>query len=238
MTALSQAKQVMDPSIVLGTRDVEMKSDLEAQYLAGSPVRITPAWKRGMDILGALTALVLLGPAMAGIAVLIRLTSRGPVIFSQLRSGQGGVPFRIYKFRTMVSDAEVLKKDILHLNERSGPAFKMRNDPRVTVIGRLLRSSSLDELPQFFNVLVGDMSLVGPRPLPVEECRSSQDWHRRRLAVKPGITCIWQVSGRDQSCFDRWMRQDIEYIERQSLRLDIKLLFKTIPAVLSRRGAH
>ena len=113
MTALSQAKQVMDPSIVLGTRDVEMKSDLEAQYLAGSPVRITPAWKRGMDILGALTALVLLGPAMAGIAVLIRLTSRGPVIFSQLRSGQGGVPFRIYKFRTMVIDAEDRKQELL-----------------------------------------------------------------------------------------------------------------------------
>ena len=228
----------MEPELVFGESHAGMKSALQAKFVAGAANSITPAWKRVIDILGALIALVLLAPAMVGIALLIRLSSRGPVIFSQLRGGQGGVPFRIYKFRTMVIDAEDRKQELLQRNERNGPAFKLRNDPRVTGIGRLLRRSSLDELPQFFNVLVGEMSLVGPRPLPVEECLASQDWHLRRLAVKPGITCIWQVSGRDDSCFDSWMRQDIEYIQRHSLLLDITLLFKTIPAVLSRRGAH
>lgn len=191
-----------------------------------------------MDLVGATVAIVLFGPQMLLIALAIKLGSSGPVLFTQMRSGRGGVPFKVYKFRTMVVDAEARKQEIMHLNERNGPAFKMKDDPRVTGIGRFLRATSMDELPQFFNVLFGDMSLVGPRPLPVDEAGATDQWHRRRLEVKPGLTCIWQVSGRDRSCFDHWVRQDIEYIEKHSLWLDIKLILKTVPAVLSRRGAH
>jgi lipopolysaccharide/colanic/teichoic acid biosynthesis glycosyltransferase len=191
-----------------------------------------------MDLVGATVAIVLFGPQMLLIALAIKLGSSGPVLFTQMRSGRGGAPFKVYKFRTMVVDAEARKQEIMHLNERNGPAFKMKDDPRVTGIGRFLRATSMDELPQFFNVLFGDMSLVGPRPLPVDEAGATDQWHRRRLEVKPGLTCIWQVSGRDRSCFDHWVRQDIEYIEKHSLWLDIKLILKTVPAVLSRRGAH
>ena len=212
--------------------------EVRAQALEPLFVRPFPWWKRAMDIAGAFVALVVLSPQMALIALAIRLTSPGPVLFTQMRGGRGGVPFKVYKFRTMVVDAESRKQDILHLNERNGPAFKMKNDPRVTTIGRFLRMTSMDELPQFYNVLIGDMSIVGPRPLPVEECRAADQWHRRRLEVKPGLTCIWQVNGRDRSCFDHWVRQDIEYIEKHSLWLDLKLILQTIPAVLSRRGAH
>lgn len=197
-----------------------------------------PRWKRAMDVLGAIVAILLFGPLMLGIAVAIKLGSPGPVVFKQKRGGVGGKPFMVYKFRTMVPNAESLKKDLLHLNERQGPAFKMKEDPRVTPIGRFLRKTSLDELPQFFNVLHGDMSLVGPRPLPVEEDKGYDQWHRRRLEVKPGLTCIWQISGRDESCFDKWVRQDIQYIHSRSFWLDVKLLLLTVPAVLLRKGAH
>ena len=212
--------------------------EVRAKALEPMFLKPFPKWKRAMDVVGALFAIIVFGPQMLAIALAIKLTSAGPVLFTQMRGGRGGVPFKVYKFRTMVTDAEALKADIMHLNERNGPAFKMKNDPRVTSIGRLLRATSMDEMPQFFNVLFGDMSLVGPRPLPVEECTAADQWHRRRLEVKPGLTCIWQVKGRDRSCFDQWVRQDIEYIEKHSLLLDIKLLLQTVPAVLSRRGAH
>lgn len=197
-----------------------------------------PRWKRAIDIIGASIALVCLSPQIILVALLIKATSRGPILFTQLRGGRGGVPFKVYKFRTMVVDAEARKAELLHLNERSGPAFKMKKDPRVTPVGRFLRATSMDELPQFFNVLMGDMSIVGPRPLPIAECHKFDQWHRRRLEVKPGLTCIWQVSARENQSFDHWVRQDIEYIENLSFWLDLKLILKTIPAVISRRGAH
>lgn len=197
-----------------------------------------PRWKRAMDVGGALAALVLAAPVMGAVALAIKLTSPGPVLFRQWRGGRGGRPFLLYKFRTMAPDAEARKEDLRHLNERRGPAFKMKNDPRVTRVGRLLRTLSLDELPQLYNVLRGDMSLVGPRPLPLPETGEMAAWQRMRLQVKPGITGLWQVTRRNRSCFDEWVRLDIQYIQQRSFWLDCKILLKTIPAVLSCKGAH
>jgi lipopolysaccharide/colanic/teichoic acid biosynthesis glycosyltransferase len=195
-----------------------------------------PAWKRALDVVGALAGLVLLAPLMAGIALAVRLTSPGPVLFRQRRSGRGGKPFVMYKFRTMVADAEDRKARLLALNEQDGPAFKIRDDPRVTPLGRFLRQTSLDELPQLWNVLRGDMSLVGPRPLPCDESEACAGWQRRRLDVTPGLTCIWQVRGRNRVSFADWARMDVRYIRTQSLVQDLKLLVLTLPALLLRRG--
>jgi lipopolysaccharide/colanic/teichoic acid biosynthesis glycosyltransferase len=197
----------------------------------------SPWWKRLIDIIFSLSALLLLSPLMIAIALAIKLTSRGPVLFTQMRSGIGGKPFRIYKFRTMIPDADRIKNQLLHHNEQDGPAFKMTCDPRITRIGRILRKTSLDELPQFFNVVLGDMSLVGPRPLPINESRACDTWHRRRLDVVPGITCTWQISGRGTVSFADWVRMDRKYIQRRSLLNDVKLMMLTVPAVLARRGA-
>jgi len=197
-----------------------------------------PLYKRAVDILGATAALVLFLPVMIGVAIAIKLTSRGPVLFKQERAGYRGKPFTCYKFRSMVVDAERQKQQLLPHNERLGVAFKMRNDPRVTPVGKFLRETSLDELPQLFNVLRGEMSLVGPRPLPVEEALQQDAWHNMRLEIVPGITCLWQIYARHSRCFDRWARLDIEYARKRSFLFDVKLLFLTIPAVLSRRGAH
>jgi exopolysaccharide biosynthesis polyprenyl glycosylphosphotransferase len=193
--------------------------------------------KRVMDV--ALSSLLLLLglPVVAGIATLIKVTSQGNVLFRQTRCGLNGRIFTLYKFRTMVEDAEHRRRDLEHLNEMNGPVFKLRSDPRVTWLGRFLRRFSLDELPQFWNVLRGDMSLVGPRPPIPEEVARYQRWQRRRLSMKPGLTCLWQVSGRNQLDFDRWMQLDLEYIDSWSPLLDLKILLKTIPAVLSGRGA-
>ncbi|GMW01034.1 MAG: hypothetical protein AMXMBFR84_21710 [Candidatus Hydrogenedentota bacterium] len=196
-----------------------------------------PWWKRTMDFTVALIALTVFAPVMLAIGLAIKITSPGPVFFTQLRGGRGGKPFKLYKFRSMSVDAEARKAELMHLNERSGVAFKMTRDPRVTSIGKVIRKTSLDELPQLINVLKGDMSLVGPRPLPVTEEKAYNHWHWRRLDVKPGITCIWQVTSRHDKDFDRWVRLDLEYIEKQSLLLDISLLVRTIPAVLVQRGA-
>jgi lipopolysaccharide/colanic/teichoic acid biosynthesis glycosyltransferase len=201
-------------------------------------LRPAPWWKRVLDVTGALVGLVLCLPLLAAVAVAVKATSRGPVLFRQWRSGQGGRPFLIYKFRTMVDDAEVRKQDLLALNERDGPAFKIKNDPRVTRVGRLLRAASLDELPQLWNVLKGDMSLVGPRPLPCHETAACARWQRRRLDVTPGLTCIWQVFGRGGVTFAEWIRMDVRYIRSLSLLQDLKLLALTVPAVILRRGAH
>lgn len=214
----------------------------------GRPVmvfRSTPevSWqsvvKQFLDYVLAALALILLAIPMAIIALLIKITSPGPVLFRQLRSGLNGAPFTMYKFRTMVSNAEQLKHELERLNEMSGPVFKVSNDPRVTPVGRFLRRFSLDELPQLFNVLRGEMSIVGPRPLPVDEVRRIPDpAQRRRLSVKPGLTCLWQISGRNQiRDFREWVRLDLEYIDNWSLWLDLKILFRTIPAVLSGKGA-
>jgi len=195
--------------------------------------------KQLLDFIGALALLVLFSIPMVVIAILIRLNSRGPIIFKQQRSGLNGQPFRMYKFRTMVTDAEQRKQELAVLNEMSGPVFKVTNDPRITSIGKVLRKYSLDELPQLFNVLKLEMSLVGPRPLPVEEVKRFDDFaHRRRLSVKPGLTCLWQISGRnDVKSFKDWVRLDLEYIDNWSFWLDLKILWRTVPAVLFARGA-
>jgi exopolysaccharide biosynthesis polyprenyl glycosylphosphotransferase len=193
--------------------------------------------KRVLDI--ALSSLILLlgMPAVGAIALLIKVTSNGSVLFRQTRCGLNGRIFTLYKFRTMVADAESRRLGLMHLNEMNGPVFKLRHDPRVTAFGRFLRRFSLDELPQFWNVLRGDMSLVGPRPPIPEEVAHYQRWQRRRLAMKPGLTCLWQISGRNQVDFDRWMQLDLEYIDSWTPLLDLKILLKTIPAVLSGKGA-
>ncbi len=199
-------------------------------------VRTLPAWKRGLDILGALCGLILLAPLLVLTALLVKFTSPGPVLFRQVRSGRGGRPFVMYKFRTMVVDAEARKAALQALNERDGPAFKIKSDPRVTPLGRILRCTSLDELPQLWNILVGDMTLVGPRPLPCAESDACSGWQKRRLEVTPGLTCIWQVRGRGGVTFADWMRMDLQYIRTRSFWHDVKLLLWTIPAVLLRRA--
>lgn len=192
-----------------------------------------------IDFTLALIGLIITSPLFLVIAVLIKLTSKGPVFFTQDRVGLNKKIYKLYKFRTMVPNAEKRLKEIEHLNERKGePAFKIRNDPRVTPVGKFLRKFSLDELPQLINVLKGDMSLVGPRPLPIRDyLLFEKDCHRRRFSVKPGITCLWQTSGRNNIPFEKWMELDNYYIDNWSLWLDFKILLKTIPAVLFAKGA-
>lgn len=195
-------------------------------------------FKRGFDIVGSLLLLILTSPIWLTAALLVRTTSPGPVLFCQTRLGKGGQPFTCYKFRSMVDDAEHRKLKLMHLNEVGGPVFKMRDDPRVTGVGKWLRKLSIDELPQLVNVIRGEMSLVGPRPsLPAEVAEFSPE-QRLRLAVQPGITGLWQVSGRSQLTFEQWMMLDLEYIERRSVLFDAKILARTIPAVLIVRGAY
>jgi exopolysaccharide biosynthesis polyprenyl glycosylphosphotransferase len=194
--------------------------------------------RRCLDVVAALLLIVLLSPLLAAIALLIKATSAGPVLFRQLRCGLHGRPFIFLKFRSMQVGADLMKRHLEAFNEMDGPAFKMTNDPRVTGLGRFLRRTSLDELPQLFNILRGDMSFVGPRPAVLDEVRQYEPWQRRRLSMKPGLTCLWQVSGRNELTFDEWMRLDLEYIDNWSLWLDFKIALKTIPAVLLGRGAR
>ena len=191
-----------------------------------------------VDRLGALVGLALTAPFMLATAIWIKIDSRGPVFFKQIRSGVNGKTFVMYKFRTMENGAERKKQSLAARNEVSGPVFKMKNDPRVTRCGRILRRTSIDEVPQFFNVLKGDMSLVGPRPPVPKEVVKYRPWQHRKLSVKPGLTCLWQVSGRSNIDFDRWMELDLEYIDNWSLWLDAKIIARTIPAVLRSDGAH
>ena len=194
--------------------------------------------KRLLDVTGAALALILSAPLMLLAALAIKLESRGPVLYRSTRVGRGGRPFTFYKLRSMVNGADRHRQHLNHLNECDGPVFKICRDPRVTVVGRFLRTTSLDELPQFWNVLRGDMSLVGPRPPIPEEVSHYQPWQMRRLDVRPGLTCLWQISGRSRIGFEEWMRLDLEYINRRSLRLDLRILLRTVPAVLSREGAY
>ena len=205
--------------------------------LFGRPLAL-PAWKRCLDLIVASLLCVLCLPLLLIVACVVKLTSPGPIIFKQHRAGLSGKPFILYKFRTMIPDAESYRCDLADLSQQDGPAFKMSNDPRITNVGRLLRRTSIDEMPQLWNVLKGDMSLVGPRPLPCEESDALQGWQRRRLDVTPGLTCIWQVNGRSRVTFDEWVRMDLEYICTRSLWTDVKLLILTIPAVLSCKGAQ
>ena len=193
-----------------------------------------------VDRVGAFLGILFLTPVLVVVAIAVRLTSPGVIIFKQMRGGRHGEPFAMYKFRSMYSDAEQRKAELELMNQMSGPVFKMDKDPRITKLGRFIRKYSLDELPQLFNVLIGDMSLVGPRPLPLYEvARFETASHRRRLSVKPGLTCLWQVSGRSEVLnFQDWVRLDLAYIDNWSLWLDLKILIRTIPAVLIGAGAR
>jgi exopolysaccharide biosynthesis polyprenyl glycosylphosphotransferase len=220
---------------------------LEIEELEGVPFltfTTTPsneahlALKRALDIAISLVLLTLTLPVILLAAGLIRITSPGSVLFKQKRIGLNGRLFTLYKFRTMIENAHERREELAHLNEMNGPVFKLKSDPRVTPIGRWLRRFSFDEIPQLWNVLKGDMSLVGPRPPIPEEVASYHRWHRRRLSMKPGLTCLWQISGRnDIQDFDRWMKLDLQYIDNWSPSLDVKILLRTIPAVLSGKGA-
>ena len=194
--------------------------------------------KRLMDIMGASLGLILASPIMLIVAILIKFEDpKGPIFFSQIRNGAYPKTFKMYKFRSMYVDAEERLEELMPFNEQSGPAFKIKEDPRITKVGKLIRKTSLDELPQLFNVLKGDMSLVGPRPAIPREVEQYTSYQKQRLFVKPGLTCIWQVSGRNNIEFDQWVELDIEYIKTRSLWLDIKLILLTIPALLGDENA-
>ena len=193
--------------------------------------------KRAFDIFVSGGALLVLSPVLLTVAAAVKLTSEGPVFFAQERVGKNGRTFRMLKFRSMVVNAEELRAKLEAQNEMDGPVFKIKRDPRITSVGHFIRKTSLDEFPQFINVLRGEMSVVGPRPPLPSEVAQYERWQRKRLSVKPGITCIWQISGRNDVTFEQWVKMDIDYIERWSVWLDLKIFFKTIPAVLLRRGA-
>jgi exopolysaccharide biosynthesis polyprenyl glycosylphosphotransferase len=193
--------------------------------------------KRAIDLAASAAGLLLLAPFMALTTLLIRLTSPGPAIFKQVRCGLNGRRFVLYKFRSMCQNAEDLKPALLHLSAKE-TAFKMHNDPRLTPLGRWLRKFSIDEWPQLWNVLRGDMSLVGPRPAVPEEVEQYQRWQRRRIRMRPGLTCLWALAGRDALDFESWMRLDMEYIDNWSLSLDWRILLRTIPRVLTGKGAY
>ena len=224
----------------------EIQSKIRMDHLSGVPLltlSTTPdrdlelLMKRMFDIVASFFGLLVLSPVYVVAAILVKCTSKGPIFFKQKRLGMNGRIFHFYKFRTMVENAEELKSSLESQNEMDGPVFKIKEDPRVTKIGRLLRKTSIDELPQIWNVLRGDMSLVGPRPPVPSEVQKYERWHRRRLSMRPGITCIWQISGRNEISFQQWMKMDLEYIDNWSLILDFKILAKTVPVVIGTRGA-
>ena len=222
-----------DPTFDLGRDDEfsELRQRLESQVL----LEIV---KRVVDIIAAFAGLFLFLPLLPFIATLVRLESKGPLFFGQERVGRYGRRFTCYKIRSMVPDAEALKEELDHLNEADGAAFKIREDPRITRVGRFVRRSSLDEFPQLWNVLKGDMSIVGPRPQIPAEVSDYERHHLARLLVKPGLTCLWQISGRNDVDFGEWMRLDREYVESRTLALDISILLRTLPAVVKRTGAY
>jgi lipopolysaccharide/colanic/teichoic acid biosynthesis glycosyltransferase len=203
---------------------------------AGNPSPWYRHAKRAIDVAGAAALLVLFSPLMLAVWAILMVTTRGRPIFRQVRLGHCGRPFVMYKFRTMAPDALARQQEVR--NEQEGPVFKNRRDPRITRFGRLLRRTSIDEMPQLFNVLVGQMSLVGPRPPLAQEVARYEPWQRRRLSVKPGLTCLWQVSGRSEIGFDEWVRMDLWYVENQRLWTDLTLLARTPASVIGRRGAY
>ena len=196
------------------------------------------AIKRLIDIICSFVGILVLSPLFIIIAIIIKFTSKGPVFFSQKRVGRNGKEFDMYKFRSMVVNAEELKEKLAAQNEMSGPMFKMKDDPRVTKVGKFIRKTSIDELPQLWNILKGDMSLVGPRPSLPKEVAQFDEWMYKRLEVKPGLTCYWQVSGRNNIDFEDWMKLDVKYVEERNLWIDIKLIFKTVFVLFGDKNAH
>ncbi len=194
--------------------------------------------KRFFDIVLSVIGLIVMSPVFLITAIAIKLEDGGPVFFGQMRSGLHEKPFRMYKFRSMCTDAAEKHKEMLKYNEQDGPAFKMKNDPRITKVGRFIRRTSIDELPQLVNIIKGDMSIVGPRPLPVYETEQCNEYQKQRLQVKPGLTCYWQVSGRNNIGFDEWIEMDIRYIREAGITSDIIILFKTFGAVIGQEGAE
>jgi exopolysaccharide biosynthesis polyprenyl glycosylphosphotransferase len=218
---------------------IEKFRDVQLLSLSSAPdSELRLFFKRVFDIGLSAVSLLLFLPLLACIAAMIRITSPGPVFFSQTRCGLGGRRFTLYKFRSMINNAEQMRAELHQLNELDGPVFKISEDPRVTPVGRWLRRFSLDELPQLWNILRGDMSFVGPRPAVPEEVEQYEDWQRRRLRMRPGLTCIWVLEGRNQVDFNRWMQLDLTYIDNWSLWLDVKIFLRTIPIVITGRGAY
>lgn len=193
--------------------------------------------KRALDVIASFLGLVILSPILSIVAILIKLESKGPAIFAQSRIGLNGKEFKMYKFRSMVQNAEELKEKLAKQNEMSGPMFKIKNDPRVTKVGKFIRKTSIDELPQLLNILKGDMTLVGPRPSLPREVEKFESWMLKRLEVKPGLTCYWQVSGRNNIDFYEWMKLDLKYVNDMSFWLDIKLIFKTVAVLFGDKNA-
>ncbi|RPI02742.1 MAG: sugar transferase [Calditrichaeota bacterium] len=222
----------------LHTAAFDLEDEPILTVYTGSPHQLEYLWlKRLIDMAFSSISLLLFSPFMVIIALFIKLTSPGPVFFKQERIGYNRRKFNMIKFRTMVQDAEAMQADLEHLNEADGPAFKIQDDPRITRIGRILRKTSLDEVPQLINVLKGDMSLVGPRPLPVRDVEGIEKrWQKRRFSMRPGLTCLWQIGSRNQMRFEEWMKLDLEYIDCWSIQLDLKIIAKTIPVMLRGTG--
>ncbi len=234
------AEAASEPALCVGNRSgmgMPERQKLQASMFAFQPSIATPWWKRLVDIAGSSAGLICLSPVFAVAAIAIKLDGPGPVFFKQRREGKDGRCFDIWKFRTMHRDADDRKESLRHISEQDGPAFKLTNDPRVTAVGRYLRKSCVDELPQLINVLRGEMSLVGPRPLPVNESVACKTWQRHRLRVLPGLTCIWQVEGGRETRFDDWMRMDMQYLRRRSFIFDLKLIFRTAVLAVLHRGS-
>ena len=211
---------------------------IELKFENKQNLKVYEICKRTIDIIGAGLGLILLSPIIAVVACAVKVTSKGPIFFSQKRVGKNGELFEMYKFRSMVVNAEELKENLEDQNEMSGPMFKIKDDPRVTKVGKFIRKTSIDELPQLWNVLKGDMSLVGPRPSLPKEVEQFDNWMFKRLSVRPGLTCYWQVSGRNNIDFEDWMKLDCRYVDERNLWIDIKLIFKTVFVLFGDKNAH
>lgn len=205
--------------------------------IATDSSRFYLATKRALDVMGAVVGIVFLWPVFVIAALVVKSTSKGPILFAQVREGKGGRQFVMYKFRTMIVGADQVQNEYRHLNEQDGPAFKITDDPRITRFGKLLRDTCIDELPQLWNVLNGDMSLVGPRPLPTGESQQCANWQRQRLGVTPGLTCFWQLDGKTKVTFDQWMRMDLQYVRRRSIWMDVNLIAQTVLQIFHLRGS-
>ena len=211
---------------------------MELKFENKQNLRVYEICKRTIDIIGAGLGLILLSPIIAIVACAVKVTSKGPIFFSQKRVGKNGELFEMYKFRSMVVNAEELKENLEDQNEMSGPMFKIKDDPRITKVGKFIRKTSIDELPQLWNILKGDMSLVGPRPSLPKEVEQFDNWMFKRLSVRPGLTCYWQVSGRNNIDFEDWMKLDCRYVDERNLWIDIKLIFKTVFVLFGDKNAH